>query len=99
MSDGRSDPFTRLLEQSLMAWHLLARIEKMSNGDVVIEGLGRRILIARAQPGLPFRWLVTTDGRQRPALSIISVLRQVRGALDQSFTPVRVRIPPPSMDA
>lgn len=96
MSASRNnDPFLQLLEHSLMTWRVLARIRKEPDGTIAIDGLGRQIRIGRAAPGLPFRWMVTTDGRQRPALSIITVLRQVRGALDPSFIPVRVRVPPP----
>lgn len=96
MSDSRADDaFRNLLEQSLITWRVLARLRNEPDGVITIQGLGRQIRIARAAPGLPFRWMVTTDGRQRPALSIITVLRQVRGALDPSFTPVRVRVPPP----
>jgi hypothetical protein len=41
---------------------------------------------------LPFRWLVTTDGRERPAISIVAVLRQVRDVLDPGYAMRRVRI-------
>ena len=42
--------------------------------------------------GLPFRWLVITDVRERPAISIVAVLRQVRGVLDPGYATRRVRI-------
>jgi len=35
-------------------------------------------LVKPAPPDLPFRWLITVDDRERPALSIVAVLRQVR---------------------
>jgi len=39
-----------------------------------------------------FRWLVTIDGRQRPAISIVAVLRQVRQVVDPGYAARRVRI-------
>jgi hypothetical protein len=39
-----------------------------------------------------FRWLVTIDGRTRPAISLVAVLRQVRAALDPDFAATRVRV-------
>lgn len=92
------DPFLRLLEQSLVNWRLIGRVKIELRSVIVVEGLGRQIRITRSDPGLPFRWMITTDGRTRPALSIITVLRQVRGALDPSFKPVRVRIAPLPID-
>jgi hypothetical protein len=46
----------------------------------------------QAQSDLPFRWLVTIDDRQRPAISIVAVLRQVREALDPGYRTGRVRV-------
>jgi hypothetical protein len=39
-----------------------------------------------------FRWLVTIDGRTRPAISLLAVLRQVREALDSGYAANRVRV-------
>jgi hypothetical protein len=39
-----------------------------------------------------FRWLVTIDGRTRPALSLLAVLRQVREALDPDYSGSRLRV-------
>jgi hypothetical protein len=39
-----------------------------------------------------FRWTVTIDGRTRPAISLLAVLRQVRGALDPGYAVSRVRV-------
>ncbi len=87
----------RLLEASLPTWRVLARVAQEPGGSIVVSGLGRRIVVRRAPHELPFRWLVDIDGRERPALSVVTVLRQVRAALDPGFIPARVRIaqPPP----
>ena len=87
-----SDLLLRLLEQSLIAWRVLARARRVPDGTLEVEGLGRLIRIARAEPGEPFRYMVTVDGRRRPALSLVAVLRQVRGALDGTYAKTRVRI-------
>ena len=95
----------RLVEQSLVAWGVLARVRwadaDTSAGAIEIAGLGRLVRIKRAPPGEPFRYLVSVDGRRRPALSLIAVLRQIRIALDPAYAKIRVRIavepllPPP----
>ncbi len=87
-----TDPLQRVIEQSLKAWRVIGRVRAAEDGTITVEGLGRAIRIERAAPGLPFRWLVTVDGRQRPAVSIVAVLRQARAALDPGFVPARVRI-------
>ena len=87
-----SDAIRRLLEQSLIAWGLIGRVSQAGDGTLQIQGLGREVTIAPAPPGLPFRWMVTVDGRRRPALSVITVLRHVRTALDPGWEPKRIRI-------
>lgn len=100
MSDA-DDPLSalhRLLGASLSAWRVLARISRAPDGAIVVSGLGPRITVRRAGPELPFRWLIGMNGRERPALSVVTVLRQVRAALDPGFAPGRVRFAPPRDD-
>lgn len=87
-----SDAVLRLVEQSLIAWRVLARAARGDDGAIVVTGLGRMIRIERAAPDLPFRYMVTIDGRQRPAISVVALLRQLRGALDPTYEKTRVRI-------
>lgn len=87
-----SDHLLRLVAQSLIAWRVLARARRADDGAIEVEGLGRLIRIARAAPGEPFRYMVAVDARRRPALSLVAVLRQVRGALDPAYEKTRVRI-------
>ncbi len=63
-----------------------------SDGAILVSGERREILVKPAPAGLPFRWLVTVDDRERPAISIVAVLRQVREALDPGYATRRVRI-------
>jgi hypothetical protein len=48
--------------------------------------------IAPKPDDMMFRWMVTIDGRTRPAISLVAVLRQVRAALDPDFAATRVRV-------
>ena len=91
MSRADGDTVLVLLEQSLIAWRVIGRVRRGDDGVITITGLGRAIIVARAEPGHPFRWLVTVDGRRRPAVSLVAVLRQVRGALDPGHAATRVR--------
>ena len=79
-----------LLAQSLAAWRVAGSVTQ-SDGALVIGGSGKAIRIDRAQHAM-FRWMVTVDGRQRPAISLLAVLRQVREALDSGYAANRVRI-------
>jgi hypothetical protein len=81
-----------LLMQSLLAWHVYGEVRRASGDAILVSGDGREILVRPAPPGLPFRWLVTIDGRERPAISIVAVLRQVREALDPGYATQRVRV-------
>ena len=87
------DDLTReLLVQSLVAWHVAGSVERAEDGALVIGGTPKDIRIDRAPPDLMFRWMVTIDDRQRPAISLVAVLRQVREAVDPGYAANRVRI-------
>jgi hypothetical protein len=85
------DRLHTLLERSLIAWRLLGRAQRTVDGTQILA-LGRTVSVARAAPSVPFRWMVTVDGRSRPAVSVVAVLRQVRHALDPDYDRSRVRI-------
>ncbi|MFM9937949.1 MAG: hypothetical protein ACKVP7_00470 [Hyphomicrobiaceae bacterium] len=89
-----------LLTESLRLWRVPARVENKGDSTLRISCLGHDVTIAPAAPDMPFRWMVTTTqagapSRQRPALSVVSVLRQVRNALDPTFAGQRLRIAAP----
>jgi hypothetical protein len=86
------DLVCELLAQSLAAWRVAGNVTRASDGALVIGGSRKDIQIDRAPPHLMFRWTVTVDGRQRPAISLVAVLRQVREALDPGYAANRVRI-------
>ena len=92
MSTVPDDLSRELLVQSLLAWRVAGSVARASDGALMIGGNGRDIRIGRAPPHLMFRWMVTVDGRQRPAISLLAVLRQVREALDPLYAANRVRI-------
>jgi hypothetical protein len=80
-----------LLAESLKAWHIAGDVVHGDTG-VVVSAAGKKICVAPAECQEMFRWLVTIDGRRRPAVSLISVLRQVRQALDPGYAVSRVRV-------
>jgi hypothetical protein len=92
MTAAPSDLLCELLAQSLSAWHVSGEVRRQSGGAILISGGGRQILVEPAPPGLPFRWLVTVDDRERPAISVVAVLRQMREALDPGYATRRVRV-------
>ena len=83
-----------LLERSMIAWGLLARVRLEAGGVITVLAPGREVRVTRAPAGSPFRWMVSVDARKRPAVSVLAVLRQVRQALDPGYTKNRVRIAP-----
>jgi hypothetical protein len=94
MTATASDLLCELLTQSLLAWHVSGEVRRANDGVILLSDGRREILIKPAPPGLPFRWLVTVDDRERPAISIVAVLRQVREALDPGYAIQRVRVAP-----
>jgi hypothetical protein len=80
-----------LITESLAAWHVASIVEQTSDCAIVI-GAKQEIRIEPAQAGSMFRWTITIDGRTRPAISLLAVLRQVRGALDPGYAASRVRV-------
>ncbi|HEY2464426.1 MAG TPA: hypothetical protein VGI32_10215 [Steroidobacteraceae bacterium] len=80
-----------LVSESLAAWGVAGQAEPAGDCAVIVAGK-KQIGIERAPANSMFRWLVTIDGRTRPALSLLAVLRQVREALDPSYSGSRLRI-------
>jgi hypothetical protein len=82
-----------LVSESLAAWRLAAEAACTDSGAIVIAQSGNARVRIEPKPDDPmFRWLVTVDGRTRPAVSLLAVLRQVRAALDPDFAATRVRV-------
>ena len=83
-----------LVAASLAAWGLAGVATCGDDGAIVIERTaGNKTL--RIEPKLDdemFRWMVTIEGRSRPAISLVAALRQVRAALDPDFAATRVRV-------
>jgi hypothetical protein len=86
------DHLRELMTQALLAWRLTGEICDTGDGAVLVSCEKHDIRIERAPPGVPFRWVVTIDGRRRTAISLIAVLRQVRTALDPGYATMRVRV-------
>jgi hypothetical protein len=92
LSETSNDLVCELLAQSLVAWHAAGCVRRSSDGVIVVSGSIKDIRIDRSPSDLPFRWMVTIDGRKRGAISLVAVLRQVRQALDPGFATNRVRV-------
>ena len=81
-----------LLAQSLLAWRIAGRVGRAEDGAILIRTDAGEIRVERAPDHLPFRWMVSAGGRRRGAISLIAVLRQVRGALDPGYARSRVHV-------
>ena len=80
-----------LMTESLAVWGVVGSVERASDGAIVIGG-NKNIRIEPAPRDSMFRWMVAIDGRKRPALSLLAVLRQVRKALDHDYAANKVRV-------
>ena len=93
MSRANGPLVATLLTESLAAWHVAGRVARADDGGIVVSGNGKSIRIDPAPPQQDmFRWLVTVDGRRRPAMSLPAVLRHVRAALDPDYAATHVRV-------
>jgi hypothetical protein len=86
-----------LMTQSLVAWRLTGSVDNLSDGGVLISCREHTIRIEPASPDLPFRWIVIVDDRRRAAISLVTVLRQVRAVLDPGYATLRARIAPSAL--
>lgn len=86
-----------LLLESVRQWRVPANVKRQGEDRIVVTGLGVEIAIAKADRGMPYRWMIARGARQRPALSVVSVLRQVRLGLDPSYAKLRLSVSPPSV--
>ena len=93
MSAVPIDLVAELIRASLSAWRLAGEA-RTRDGTIVIDRIGsERSIAIEPKPNDPmFRWMVTVDGRRRPAVSLLAVLRQVRAALDPDVAATRVRV-------
>jgi hypothetical protein len=92
LSEALKDTACELLAQSLVAWRLFGSVRRAGDGSILIACDAIDISVAPAPPNGPFRWMVTVDGRKRPAISLTAVLRQVREALDPGYARNKVRV-------
>ena len=92
MSEAPIDLACELMVQSLAAWRVAGAVQRSGDGAIVICGARKDIRIDPAPSDPMFRWMVTIDGRKRPAISVVGVLRQVREALDPGYAANRVRV-------
>jgi hypothetical protein len=94
VSAGVPDHVCELLARSLEAWHVTGTIHHEPDGTLLLSAGDKRLGIARAAAGLPFRWLVSEGERTRGVTSIAGLLRAVRAAVDPGYRAIRLRIAP-----
>ena len=94
MSGELDEAVRALLEHSLGAWRVRGQIRREADGTWLITAANKRVCVARAPAGLPFRWTVADAERRRSATSVTGVLRHVRAALDSGYRSVSLRIAP-----
>jgi len=84
----------KLVTESLAAWRLAGEVTCTEGGAIAItRTASNKLLRIEPQPhDAMFRWMITVDGRMRPAISLPAVLRQVRAALDPDFAATGVRV-------
>jgi hypothetical protein len=88
------DALLALVTSSLTIWARTGTAQHDQTGVLIVACDGHTARISRAAPGVPFRWSVTIDGRERVASSVTGLLRVLRSSLDPDFKPSRVRIAP-----
>ncbi len=96
MSDILLGELSALLRESMTMWSLDSDVQlTATDGDIEIRsGSGSDLCIVRAPANMPFRWVVTIDGRKRTAASIVGVLRIVRQSLAPGYQPYQLTITP-----
>jgi hypothetical protein len=92
LRDTSENIVCELLAQSLVAWGLIGSVRSECDGVILVSCNATEIGIEPSPAGLPFRWMVTVNGRKRGAISLVAVLRQVRGALDPGYAMNQVRL-------
>ncbi len=88
-----TDTLRELLAESLKAWHLPGDVRSTGRA-ISLSCNGAEIEVETAPPGSQFRWMVTVNGRKRPALALPAVLRRLRAVLDPQHEYYRARIAP-----
>jgi hypothetical protein len=87
------DRVQALLAESLLAWRVNGEVRRDADAVLVLAN-DQAICVARAAPGLPFRYTVTVRERARHASSVAGLLRIMRGLVDPAYQPNRLRIAP-----
>lgn len=94
MTDELHDSLADLIEISLRQWRRAGDVVRDPGGTLTLTSDQHKIAIERAADGLPFRWIVYLDGRQRVAASVVGVLRIIRQSLSAGYAPGHVTIAP-----
>ena len=96
MSDVLLDELSVLLRTSITMWSLDDTVQLAALADEIKiqSGSGMVLRVVRAPGEMPFRWVVTIDGRKRTAASVVGVLRIVRQSLAPGYQPYQLTMTP-----
>ncbi|MGE0699191.1 MAG: hypothetical protein AB7O57_08870 [Hyphomicrobiaceae bacterium] len=84
-----------LVRASLALWRVDATLALAVDGSLTITAHELPVIVvSRAPPAIPFRWLISRGGRDRPASSVAGLLRVLRSTLDPSWRGGRARVVP-----
>lgn len=93
MACSMTEALAHVLRESLSEWQLAGTVQSEAAHLSCTCG-ETELSIGRADAGMPFRWVVTVDGRRRTAASVNGVLRIVRQTLAPDYQPMNLRIAP-----
>jgi hypothetical protein len=96
LKNALNNTLCELLAESLPAWGLTGSVRD-DCGTILLSCGATEIRVERGAADLPFRWMVTVNGRRRGAISLVAVLRQVRAALDRHHPMTQVRVAAPAV--
>jgi len=100
LRSASDDRLVELIRVSLAIWGVAATVDVEPDGGLRLtldDGSGVRV--GRAPEGIPFRWMVRVNNRERPASSVTGLLRVLRSTLDPEWRAGRARIVPLAIPA
>jgi len=96
LSEGAGETDARVLvviRASLAVWKIDATVATETKGRWRLSlWNGAHVHVGRAPEGIPFRWMVAANGRERPASSVTGLLRVLRSTLDLDWRAGRARV-------
>ncbi len=101
MSDVLLERLCGLIGLSVEMWAGTAQaaVRLDDSGTITLASDAHHVTVERAPEDMPFRWVVTCDGRKRTAASVTGVLRVVRQHITPGYEPFKLTVTPPTLAA